>query len=79
MPSPTLSCTGLRPFGVPVPPEVREHPAEFYVWPGTEPPSGSYGYLCAEHLAQLRGLGRLVFQVTEIASGRVIGPAPTGA
>ena len=68
-----FTCCGLAPFGYPrFPGKQCSEPALYYVWPRTDPPTGAYSYLCAEHLAELRRLGHGIAQVTEIATNKVI-------
>lgn len=72
-----LRCTGLGPFGYPPFPAPCPDAARFYVWPETDPPTGSYGYLCAAHLAQLQAL-RPVYQTTDIRTGETRYPQREG-
>jgi hypothetical protein len=66
---PSYFCGGIAPFGYPVFPGAPcPTPAEFYVWPENFP----YGYVCAAHLAELRRRGCPIYQVTEIATQRVV-------
>ena len=81
MPDSAFACVGLGPFGYPSFPLPCPNQAEFYVWPKTDPQYTTYmnyGYLCAEHLAQLRAISE-VAQITEIATNRVVFPGPAGA